>query len=289
MSPISQHRSYSRTGLRSVDIEAIAAIIPAAGRATRMAGVQKELLPLGLCDLSMRPAPAVAWSLYTSIFVGARRCTIVTVPEKSQPLRRAVEALSLPLRVRYHYQPFPTGMADAVFGAANDLRVDDVALVLMPDTILWPPEHLMACVEIVRHGMPAAVTVHCVDAPERFAPAVFSQAGAISGFVEKPVLARSPWTWTSVVFRHAFLEHMKCTRDVRHGSLTPSITHACKAGELAIVSAEGAKYCDIGTPLDYTRALERFGSWVLPEAFWPNRPRPAVRTRRLDALGSSSG
>ncbi len=243
----------------------IAAVLPAAGRATRMGGIQKELLPLGRADDGESLLPVLAWSLHSALLLGAETCTIVTSPSKRRPLSEALRSFSLPVPVTLRIQREPTGMADAVATGARRLRNDAVVIVLMPDTVLWPLDSVRECVARVRDGAVAAVTLHAVDHPERFAPAIWSPDGRLVGFVEKPEVPPSEWTWTSIVFRKSFIKHVDRARDA-HGSLTAAIDAACACGELAVVRAEGDEYCDIGTPAEYVRAVARFGNWALPSA-----------------------
>ncbi len=117
------------------------AVIPAAGRGTRMSPfsllLPKELVPLG-------SRPVLGFILEEAFLAGIRDVAIV-LREGKETVRRYVDFLhesgELPgLSVSYIQQEEPTGLADALLGAQRFCAGEPFAL-LLPDNVLLSPDY----------------------------------------------------------------------------------------------------------------------------------------------------
>ncbi len=154
---------------------AYAAVIPVAGRATRLwpatAVFPKAMLPLV-------DRPIVAYAVDEAARAGLRDVIFITDPARDQveayfemlpAVEAAARARGMHLRlcpaVRFHYVPQeqPLGLGHAV-GLAEDLVGDRPFVVLLPDDVLLgPPEGLDEMVRLARRTGRPVVAVRPVD------------------------------------------------------------------------------------------------------------------------------
>jgi UTP--glucose-1-phosphate uridylyltransferase len=116
---------------------ALTAVIPAAGRGTRLFpltySIPKEMLPLG-------PKPAIQLVVEELVAAGLQDFVIVigndkgAIVEHFAALREAEEAWAT-LNLRYATQAEPRGLGDAVLCAAADVAGD--LLVALGDAVIW--------------------------------------------------------------------------------------------------------------------------------------------------------
>jgi dTDP-glucose pyrophosphorylase len=243
-------------------------LLPAAGRSVRMGGLLKELLPLGMREASnggtLLPAPVLAWPFRIAVLAGVENCIVVTSSSKASTLMEVISSLALRIPVCYLHQSEPTGLGDAVACAVPHLEAGDIVLLLMPDSILWPPDAVAGAVRAVAQGAVACATLLRADRPERFGVALFDADQRIAGFVDKPAVAPSPWVWTAVSFRPAFLSYLDRSHPVGGPSdLTAALDLAAREGTLQISRSEAGAYWDVGTYEGYISALRTFGGHAL--------------------------
>ncbi len=116
------------------------AIIPAAGKGTRMEPVSrvvpKELLPIG-------SKPAIQWVIEEAAAAGLTEIAVVLSPEKGLIFEYLADGgLDTQLGVRFHYvtQEVQRGLADAMWECREFAAGEPFAL-LLPDNVLLAPEH----------------------------------------------------------------------------------------------------------------------------------------------------
>ena len=116
-------------------MQPVSAVIPAAGRGTRLAPltptVPKELLPLGR-------RPAIYWTLREAAEAGLHEACVVVSPTKPalvEVLRRLDGRHELP-RIKLAFQEEPLGLGDAI-ARARDFTGDGWFAILLPDNLFW--------------------------------------------------------------------------------------------------------------------------------------------------------
>jgi UTP--glucose-1-phosphate uridylyltransferase len=119
--------------LKSSDVRM--AVVPAAGRGTRMAPatlvLPKELFPVG-------PCPMIQWALDEIAEAGIPRAAVVYSPSKPQiPEFVSKWKLGRGVRLTLVEQPKPRGLADALFRARAIVGAAPFAL-LLPDNVFFP-------------------------------------------------------------------------------------------------------------------------------------------------------
>jgi dTDP-glucose pyrophosphorylase len=238
-------------------------LLPAAGRAVRMGGLLKELLPLGLrpgqSGYSTLPAPVLAWTFRIALHAGVETAVVVTSSSKASTLMEVITSLELPVPVCYLHQPEPTGLGDAAACAAPLVADGDIALLLMPDTVLWPPDAVVESVRAVVGGALACAVLFRVDRPQHFGAACFDADGRINGFMDKPAVPLSHWVWTAVAFRAGFFSYLARSKEEgRPPDFTSALDLAARDGVLEVRCSEAGSYWDVGTYEGYISALQTF-------------------------------
>jgi dTDP-glucose pyrophosphorylase len=234
-------------------------LVPAAGRAVRMGGLLKELLPVGTRTgddgVARVPAPMLSHAFDAGVAAGVDRATVVTSSTKVSMLMDAVEALRLPFPVSYVQQSTPAGLGAAVLTAAADIAASDETLMVMPDTIIRPVDAPSRAASLLG-GAVIGVTLHRAPEPTRFGVAKLDQGGNLIGFVDKPAEPPSAWVWTSAAFTAAFLELIERVRSPeRELGLTEALDLAAKEEGIAAWFVEDGVYHDVGTYEDYVAAV----------------------------------
>lgn len=230
------------------------AILPAAGKGTRMAlltgGRPKELLPVGGREV-------IQWVLDEAKEAGARRIVVVSSTEKPE-----LNAY-LTGRAEVVFQHAPAGHADAV----TTPNVDGAALVLNPDTIFFPDSPSRSLVEAVAHGADMAIAIQEVDEARKSQYGIVelhSGAGRIAGIVEKPQPGETASRW-AIAGRYAFSrraynrlrEHVRAApRGTVELSLPQFLVRLIEEGHsgVAISLASNQTRFDCGLPEGYDQA-----------------------------------
>jgi dTDP-glucose pyrophosphorylase len=234
-------------------------LIPAAGRSVRMSGVVKELLPIGTrlaADGRSTIVPVVGHAFECGVKADVDRATVIVSADKARAIMNAVAALELAFPVSFLHQVEPSGLGGAVACAAPEISADDATLLLMPDTIILPPDAPAAALDAVENGAPVAVTLQRPEEPERFGVAELDGDRKVTGFVDKPDKAPGPWVWTSVAFTREFLNLVDQARPADgEWGLTEALALAAGEGMVQGVFVDEGAYYDIGTYQGYVTAL----------------------------------
>lgn len=230
------------------------AIVPAAGRGTRMMaltqGGPKELLPLG-------GAPTIARVIGEARQAGIERIVVVSSPDK--PL---LDEFLKDYRVEVVHQPTMRGLADAV--ACAD--VDDDAIVLLGDGAYHGGSPVARMAELLEKAIDGAVAVAATDdaGTRRYGIVdVDEWRGGIQRIREKPgPEATSRW---AVAGRYALSRRLMAflseTVHAHEGlselGMTPVLNAATEAGfDLkAVAIGPEMRRVDVGTPEEYEEAL----------------------------------
>jgi len=240
-------------------------LLPAGGRAVRLGGILKELLPLGLRhSQGSVPVPALAWSIGTGMAAGAESAIVVTSASKAPILMESVFTLVPQLPISYVYQPRPEGLARALLRAMPHFRADDIVLMLMPDSIIHPASTVIDAVNAVREGAHVCAVLLRSPTPEQFGVARFDDHGRLVGFVEKPATAPSPWIWSAVAWRASFFQTIERYGFGEGTCLTPVLDVAVQQQCLETRRCESSGYWDVGTYGGYQAALRALGNLIPP-------------------------
>lgn len=230
------------------------AIIPAAGRATRLGGAVKELLPV---PVGNTPMTALANMLEVAQIAGCTEAALVVSTAKAAVLMDAVSSSSS-LPVSFIHQANPRGIGDAVMRARHLIERSEATVLLMPDTVLLPregPRDAMNAL-LASKDMLAVATLHHVDAPERFGAAVFEDEKVVA-YRDKQNPAPSSWVWTSVAFRPEFLRYIAIQQEsTKEIGVSEALDAATRHGLATAIKQPGGMYADIGTLVGWQQILK---------------------------------
>ncbi|MEL6450264.1 MAG: glucose-1-phosphate thymidylyltransferase RfbA [Pseudomonadota bacterium] len=196
-------------------------IILAGGSGTRLypitIGLSKQLVPI-------YDKPMIYYPLSVLMLAGIRNIAIITTPEdQAQFVRSLGDGAQWGLSFTYITQPRPEGLAQAYTLAEAFLDGAPSAMVL-GDNIFFGhglPNRLAAA-DAVSAG--STIFGYRVADPERYGVMQFGGADTLTGIIEKPVKAPSPYAVTGLYF-------MDGTASERAKAVVPSAR-----GELEIVS-----------------------------------------------------
>lgn len=235
------------------------AIIPAAGRGTRMmtvtGGAPKELLPLG-------GAPTIARVIGEARQAGIDRIIVVSAPDK--PL---LDEFLQNYRVEIVHQPSMRGLVDAV--ACAD--VDDDAVVLLGDGAYHGGSPVARMAELLEKGIDGAVAVEPTDdaGTHRYGIVdVDEWRGGVLRIREKPGSDATSSRW-AVAGRYALSrllmarlsEAAAAHQGAEEAGMTPFLNLALQEGfDLkAVALGPEMRRIDVGTPEEYEEGQRVFG------------------------------
>lgn len=260
-------------------------LIPAAGRATRLAPLpcSKELLPIGLqrdpADGLVRPKPVSMFLIEQMRRAGADRLCIVLRSGKWDIADYFGDGSRLGLPIAYFLTGVPWGPA---FTAAQALPfiAEDHVLFGFPDILLDPPDILAQAAERLLHTDADIVLGLC---PMRGAGAPSDVVGRdAAGRVlrlepkeQAPIRHADDWTWTVAAWKPSFStflqqELARLARIARDGPQTPApewpfgvvIAAAIRAGmHVDSVGESHWRMLDTGTPAGLIAAPGFPGVW----------------------------
>lgn len=233
------------------------AILPSAGKGTRMLavtkGAPKELLPLG-------GAPTIARVVGEARAAGIERIVVVSAPDK--PL---LNEFLKDYRVEIVHQPAMRGLADAIACA----EVDDDAIILLGDGAYHGGSPVARMAELLEKGIDGAVAVEATDdaGTRRYGIVEIDEwRGGVHRISEKPGPEATASRW-AVAGRYAlsrrlmaFLSEAVAAFDgPGELGITPVLNAALESGfDLkAVALGPEMSRVDVGTPDEYEEALKR--------------------------------
>jgi bifunctional N-acetylglucosamine-1-phosphate-uridyltransferase/glucosamine-1-phosphate-acetyltransferase GlmU-like protein len=151
-------------------IQGLFAVVPAAGRGTRLGSpLPKLLTPIG--------SGATIWTLLSGKLLRiVEHINVIVSPDGESLVRSAVERSGLSGRVSLSIQPEPIGMGDAVFRGSPVWSRARLILVVWGDQAFVSANTLnMACT--LHGGRPRTIVLPVVPLPEPYAEYVFAEDG----------------------------------------------------------------------------------------------------------------
>jgi bifunctional UDP-N-acetylglucosamine pyrophosphorylase / glucosamine-1-phosphate N-acetyltransferase len=151
-------------------IEGVCAVVPAAGRGTRLrSDLPKLLTPIG--------GGATIWTLLSSKLLGiVEHINVIVSPEGEPLFRSAVERSGLTSQVSVSIQPEAIGMGDAIFRGFPVWSGARTILIVWGDQALVSADTLSkACA--LHGGKPRTIVLPLVTLPEPCAEYVFANDG----------------------------------------------------------------------------------------------------------------
>lgn len=236
------------------------AIIPAAGRGTRMAAVTggrpKELLTLGSRTI-------LEHVVQEAVDIGCDRIVVVNAPGKPEIDALVLDRYAQPTpRVEIRYQKSMRGLADAVASAC----LAEDAVILLGDTVVAPRSPAGRLAEALAKGAFAAVATETVpdDEVSRYG-IVETDSGTVRRILEKPKPEETS-SRQAVASRFAFSgraltelsEFARSWEEAREVTLSDFLAQAIARGErvVAVPLSEDENRVDCGTPDEYAAAKE---------------------------------
>ncbi len=223
-------------------------IILAGGTGSRLfpvtLGVSKQLLPV-------YDKPMVFYPLSALMLADIREIAVITRPEDQDQFQRTLgDGSQWGLDIAYLVQPRPEGLAQA-YVIANQFLAGGPSAMVLGDNIFFGhglPE-LMARANKLRSG--ATVFGYHVADPERYGVLAFDKHGKVSGIVEKPSIAPSPYAVTGLYFLDGTAPERaeKITRSARGElEITSLLDGYLKDGLLTVETmGRGYAWLDTGT------------------------------------------
>jgi len=236
------------------------AIIPAAGKGTRMAeitaGGPKELLKLGRKTV-------LEWVIEEARTAEPDRIVVVSSADKP-----SLSSAALDLGAEVVLQPAPLGLGDAVACAG----VEDEALILFGDCVFTEGGPSARLAELVRKGIDGAISVESVSDEETKLYGIVEAdefSGGIRSILEKPgpLATSSRWAVAArMAFGYGFMSYLQervamLTVSTSSGEigLSPIVQSAIGRGFdfKAVPLLPGQERLDCGSPEEYRAARLR--------------------------------
>jgi UTP-glucose-1-phosphate uridylyltransferase len=237
----------------------VVAIIPAAGKGTRMAsvtrGAPKELLPLG--------RGTVLGRIVLEALASADR--VVVVNSRTKPgINAFVETLHNP-RVAIAYQEEPRGLLDAICHA----QVDDDVIVLLGDTVFRGHSPIERMRDLLDKAIDGCVAVEPVatDFMDQYGIVEIDEShGAVTRILEKPKCYETSSRW-AIAARYAFSRRLmaflneqcgQCSQNPGEIGLTEGLNAAVQNGFdiKAVAIQPDQERIDCGSAVEYRNAQE---------------------------------
>ncbi|MCB9675874.1 MAG: NTP transferase domain-containing protein [Alphaproteobacteria bacterium] len=233
------------------------ALLPAAGAATRLDGVMKELLPIVFrrSDRGLLPVPALVHALENVAAEGFDRAIVVVSPAKLELVRVLGDGSELGLRIAWVVQPRPSGLSDAVVRGL-EWTGGRRAVLLLPDAVFEPRSALR---RVADDDADVTLAIFPTDRPQELGP-VETDGNRVVRVLEKPDRDCPPNTWGIMGMSPRFQTWLtgRVRSDPALGALSvgPHVNDAISTGLSTRAFRMQGHYRDLGTP----HGLE---DWVL--------------------------
>jgi glucose-1-phosphate thymidylyltransferase len=254
------------------DTAGIVAIIPAAGRGSRLLPFPcpKELFPVGYQDVMIdgapekRPKVVSQYLLEHLVAAGAQRIFIIIGETKSDIMRYYADGARFSTSIGYLYQEELRGMPSALDLARPWLNGETI-LFGMPDTIIEPADCFRRLLEYHRaEDADLTLALFPTDNPTKFGMVEFDGAGNVLGTVDKPKQTDLRFMWGAACWSPSFTEligtYLAETRYDGREIVLGDVFNRALALKMKVKALpfEDGKYIDIGTTAELNSALKQF-------------------------------
>lgn len=250
----------------------VSAIIPAAGKGTRLAPFPcpKELYPIGYQDydieghVEQRPKVISQYIIDSITRAGATQVYMILGDGKHDIMRYYGDGHRFGVTMAYLYQERLAGMPFAL-DLAYPWVVDHEVVFGMPDTIVEPTDVFTSL--LARHrGLDSDLTLGLfrTDTPSKFGMVSFGEDFRVRHTIDKPKTTQLEYMWGCACWSPRFtaLLHGFC----KERAATPFELVLGDVFNMAIESGFGVfavpfpegRYIDIGTARELDSALKRF-------------------------------
>ena len=229
-------------------------IILAGGRATRLypitKGICKQLLPV-------YDKPMIYYPLSTLLLSGIKDILIISTKEAIPQFKNLFgDGECFGIKIDYHHQDNPNGIAEAFLIGGNFIGGDSVCLVL-GDNIFFGNGLSEELKNASAQKTGATVFGYHVQNPQRYGVLEFDENNKVISLEEKPKIPKSNWVVTGLYFfDNKVVDSAKSIKPSARGELeiTDIIQAYLKKGELKVkLLGRGYAWLDTGT---YTSLID---------------------------------
>ena len=221
-------------------------ILPAAGQASRMSGLIKELLPFG-------KKLTIDFSIAQLASVPVELAYVIISPRKANYILEQLREKRGGVRFAYVCQSQPNGLGAAVKLVGPLITKTDRMCFLMPDTFMTPADAMRRMSESLDYDL--VLGIHRVEDPWNYG-VVTLRNGKCEEIIDKPRHPHSNYIWTSAIFNYKLFEIIgKLGRNSGEIQLTDAFAFALRKLKVKPVIFDDGVYYDFGTIEKYTMAL----------------------------------
>ena len=214
----------------------IVGLVPAAGHATRLAGLvsgSKEIQPV-------RGRPVMTYLMDRMRAGGASRIVITTRPDKADVVHLAtMHGAEVVLGE-------PPTLGASLRLAADSCAYDELALLGFPDSVWTPTDGFRTLVELASSE---PIVLGCFEsgAPSTGEAVVADDAGRLLDLERRATAPSSPWIWAVAAVRVAVLRELLVDDDLSAALLR-------RTADQPIATVRLGRIIDIGTPASLAAA-----------------------------------
>lgn len=258
--------------VRLADSNSVVGIIPAAGKASRLAPFPcpKELFPVGYQDyqvngeLQKRPKVVSQYLIENIIAAGAKRLFIILGEGKHDIMRYYGDGCQFGADIAYLYQEKLLGMPYAINLARHWLNHETVVFG-MPDTIIEPRDAFKQLLGYhQREGNALTLGLFVAENPSKFGMVETDAQSNVVYIVDKPKETTLRYMWGCACWSPAFTAlldeylraHPFAGKELVLGDV---FLHAVQAQmRVKALTFDDGQYMDIGTADELNSALRKF-------------------------------
>jgi glucose-1-phosphate thymidylyltransferase len=250
----------------------VVAIIPAAGKATRLAPFPcpKELFPVGYQDflvkgsIEKRPKVVSQYLIENLRGAGVRRMMIIVGEGKQDLLHYYGDGSRFDMDITYLFQEKLNGMPTAI-NLANPWLHDETVLFGMPDTIIEPDNIFQRLLEFhLQQDADLSLGLFPTNTPQKFGMVETDADGNVIYTIDKPKQTDLRFMWGCACWSSSFTreidtflsDHAETPGEIVLGDVFNSAMN--KGMRVKAIQFADGEYMDIGTSHELDIALAKY-------------------------------